>query len=250
MPHLRRAFTLIELLVVIAIIAILAAILFPVFAQAREKARQASCASNLKQMGIAILQYNQDFDEAYAMAMWGSSASGTRCSWPAMIQPYVKSTAIFTCPSDTGNYGKTPGTISDPAGCSASPTGYSVSYIYNYYLAGNNNPNGGVITSSLPQLPAPATTVMMTDGATTPTAGKKTDRMARPRCRFRHNRDCRTHLMAFGQCEQFHYHKRFCRLRRTESPSRADDQCVMGRRARQIRAHREFLQRGGRFALP
>ena len=172
MPHLRRAFTLIELLVVIAIIAILAAILFPVFAQAREKARQASCASNLKQMGIAILQYNQDFDEAYAMAMWGSSASGTRCSWPAMIQPYVKSTAIFTCPSDTGDYGKTPGTISDPAGCSASLTGYSVSYIYNYYLAGNNNPNGGVITSSLPQLPAPATTVMMTDGATTPTVGK------------------------------------------------------------------------------
>ena len=166
------AFTLIELLVVIAIISILAAILFPVFAQAREKARQASCASNLKQIGLGILQYNQDYDEAYAMGMWGTSASQTRCSWPAMIQPYVKNTAIFTCPSDTGDYGKTPGTISDPNGCSASPTGYAVSYEYNYYLGGNNNQNGGVLTSSLPQLTAPAQTVMLTDGATTPTPGK------------------------------------------------------------------------------
>ena len=68
----RNAFTLIELLVVIAIIAILAAILFPVFAKAREKARQTSCASNLKQIGLAVMQYAQDNDENLAAAWWGS----------------------------------------------------------------------------------------------------------------------------------------------------------------------------------
>ncbi|MBI5834228.1 MAG: DUF1559 domain-containing protein [Armatimonadetes bacterium] len=97
----KRAFTLIELLVVIAIIAILAAILFPVFAKAREKARQSSCQSNLKQLGIAVTQYIQDYDELLPWGI-GNTAwpSGTTCTWDTLIQPYIKSTQVLTCPSD------------------------------------------------------------------------------------------------------------------------------------------------------
>jgi prepilin-type N-terminal cleavage/methylation domain-containing protein len=102
----RSAFTLIELLVVIAIIAILAAILFPVFAQAREQARKTSCLSNMKQTGLAVLMYTQDYDETYPLA-W--SLSGT---WYAVLDPYVKSGGvsqwaltsqnnIWHCPSDS-----------------------------------------------------------------------------------------------------------------------------------------------------
>jgi len=83
-----RGFTLIELLVVIAIIAILAAILFPVFAKAREKARQTSCLSNLKQMDLAMLSYAQDYDECFS----------ARELWNIKIQPYVKSEQMFCCP--------------------------------------------------------------------------------------------------------------------------------------------------------
>jgi len=104
--HTRtRAFTLIELLVVIAIIAILASILFPVFARARENARRASCQSNLKQMGLSIMQYTQDFDEALPyLALAGTSAGTFRNDlqvWADMIQPYTKSLQIFRCPSNT-----------------------------------------------------------------------------------------------------------------------------------------------------
>jgi prepilin-type N-terminal cleavage/methylation domain-containing protein/prepilin-type processing-associated H-X9-DG protein len=90
-------FTLIELLVVIAIIAILAAILFPVFASAREKARQTTCASNERQMGLGILQYVEDFDETYPMSMelnWENS-------WARTSQPYIKSYDVFRCPDDS-----------------------------------------------------------------------------------------------------------------------------------------------------
>src|SRR5689334_25398731 len=96
----RRAFTLIELLVVIAIIAILAAILFPVFARARENARRSSCQSNEKQIGLGILQYVQDYDERYPLSRVDNSGI-TRNTWYGMIQPYVKSTQLFQCPSDT-----------------------------------------------------------------------------------------------------------------------------------------------------
>jgi len=98
------AFTLIELLVVIAIIAILAAILFPVFAKVREKARQTSCLSNEKQIGLGLLQYVQDNDETLTKAFYGpfdwSQADGSRYKWEDAVYPYVKSDAVFNCPDD------------------------------------------------------------------------------------------------------------------------------------------------------
>jgi prepilin-type processing-associated H-X9-DG protein len=92
---------LIELLVVIAIIAILAAILFPVFARAREKARQATCQSNLKQIGLALEMYAQDWDETYPMVFTRYHASEIDYSrlWNKALQPYVKNQKIFRCPS-------------------------------------------------------------------------------------------------------------------------------------------------------
>jgi len=91
----KRGFTLIELLVVIAIISILAAILFPVFARARENARRASCQSNLKQIGLGAMQYTQDYDERMPL-------NGAR-SWRQVLEPYIKSGQIFSCPSNTVN---------------------------------------------------------------------------------------------------------------------------------------------------
>lgn len=107
--HLPKGFTLIELLVVIAIIAILAAILFPVFASAREKARQSTCASNMRQLGLGVLQYAEDYDE-YAPCgtnhnynvnnyAWGGGA-WVGAGWAAQIYPYVKATGVYTCPDD------------------------------------------------------------------------------------------------------------------------------------------------------
>jgi prepilin-type N-terminal cleavage/methylation domain-containing protein len=86
-----RAFTLIELLVVIAIIAILAAILFPVFAQARAKARQATCQSNLRQIGVAILAYAQDYDETLPIATYTAPGAASPTPWMHIVDPYVKS---------------------------------------------------------------------------------------------------------------------------------------------------------------
>ena len=114
----REAFTLIELLVVIAIIAILAAILLPVFAAARERARQTTCSSNLKQIGLAILQYSQDYDELYPMGSmqimnaqgstncpnrsqnWCDNGGGVLSTmWMDLVYPYTKSAQVFVCPS-------------------------------------------------------------------------------------------------------------------------------------------------------
>jgi prepilin-type N-terminal cleavage/methylation domain-containing protein len=115
----RGAFTLIELLVVIAIISILAAILFPVFAKAREKARQISCASNFRQLGLAFYQYTEDYDEQLPGDVDGAAAAGQIGGWmyfkpiaaattsnvfdptKGSVYPYVKNTAIYICPDDS-----------------------------------------------------------------------------------------------------------------------------------------------------
>jgi len=96
----RKGFTLIELLVVIAIIAILAAILFPVFARAREKARQTSCLSNEKQLGLAFMMYAQDYDETLVPLANGGYGVA-RHEWYKIIEPYVKNDQVFVCPSTT-----------------------------------------------------------------------------------------------------------------------------------------------------
>jgi len=108
-PGKNHGFTLIELLVVIAIIAILASILFPVFAQARAKARAATCLSNEKQIGLGLMMYTQDFDETLPMASYAASAAKPYCGitsvnspfipkWMDMLYPYIKNRGVFTCP--------------------------------------------------------------------------------------------------------------------------------------------------------
>ena len=114
MQKALRAFTLIELLVVIAIIAILAAILFPVFAQAREKARQTACLSNMKQLTLGMVMYAQDYDETFPEWKWDQCYSGGSLPacvnnggglWHNAIFPYVKSAGVYSCPSDARQAG-------------------------------------------------------------------------------------------------------------------------------------------------
>lgn len=140
-----KGFTLIELLVVIAIISILAAILFPVFARARENARRSSCASNLKQIGIAAMMYSQDYDETLAPLFNGSFFPVT--GWMYLLTPYAKSDQLFDCPNVTPY--TTNNTLSDY---------YNFrSYGYNDYLG--FNPAG----VALAQIGSPAETVMFGD---------------------------------------------------------------------------------------
>ncbi|GBC94357.1 hypothetical protein HRbin16_00138 [bacterium HR16] len=96
---MKRGFTLIELLVVIAIIAILAAILFPVFAQAREKARQASCLSNFKQVGTGVMMYTQDYDECFPYNRFIGPGGATWSNWKYTVLPYIKNLQVYECPN-------------------------------------------------------------------------------------------------------------------------------------------------------
>jgi prepilin-type N-terminal cleavage/methylation domain-containing protein/prepilin-type processing-associated H-X9-DG protein len=148
-PMKNRGFTLIELLVVIAIIAILAAILFPVFAKAREKARQITCVSNEKQLGLAIIQYVQDNDELMPIGTEkGIGAYPFGEGWGGSIQPYVKSTGVYVCPDDS-----TSTTQTAPAGSSGA-TGQSY-YPVSYAL--NSNAHGKADAA----FQAPASTVLL-----------------------------------------------------------------------------------------
>ena len=164
----RRGFTLIELLVVIAIIAILAAILFPVFQKVRENARRASCQSNLKQLGLAMTQYTQDSDEVFPA---GLGSNHNWCGgWAHSLVPYIKSVGVFRCPDDSYTYNGMP---------PANTTGWvysEVSYSINDSLISDGNGGGGK-TASLAIVSAPASTVMLFEafGATTDLSGRYND---------------------------------------------------------------------------
>lgn len=139
----RRAFTLIELLVVISIISVLAAILFPVFARARENARRTSCLSNLKQMGLGVMMYVQDYDEHYPLYRRPTtetppfpSYKGGWWEWQHMIYPYTKSSEqVFWCPSGNtvwpynGNYGANYGLIGGTSNNLAKVTSSASTYM-------------------------------------------------------------------------------------------------------------------------
>jgi len=124
-----NAFTLIELLVVIAIIAILAAILFPVFAQAREQARRTSCLSNMKQLGTATMMYLQDYDETFPH-VYSGGRSCSHAEFP-MLYPYFKNLGVLTCPDggDTDNY---PGCLVTSGEMPARPDSYRTHYGFNW----------------------------------------------------------------------------------------------------------------------
>lgn len=133
----KIGFTLIELLVVVAIIAVLASILFPVFARARENARRANCMSNEKQLSLAALQYTQDYDERLFGFYTGPAA--TQVTWMNRLQPYMKSTQIFKCPSDA---------ILINGGL----TSFATSYCYNWYYlsdSGTAASAGGVALAAI-----------------------------------------------------------------------------------------------------
>jgi len=141
-------FTLIELLVVIAIIAILAAILFPVFAKAREAARKTTCTSNLKQMGNAFTLYLADYDQRFPMAGWWSNVQQDGGGeWQNAIYPYVKNTKAYTCPSSTDSQ-------VNPIDWNHTATDYIM----------NNNINGGRVGGNESTIAAPADCVELIEG--------------------------------------------------------------------------------------
>jgi len=144
----RRGFTLIELLVVIAIIAILASILFPVFARAREAARQSACASNTRQLVTGITLYVQDHDETLPIVQYADGSA----YWPSLINPYVKNGNLWKCPSDPDQANSYDGR----------PNDVTVSYGFNY-LGLNDFPNGVPTPISLAAVESPTDTVAVAD---------------------------------------------------------------------------------------
>jgi prepilin-type N-terminal cleavage/methylation domain-containing protein/prepilin-type processing-associated H-X9-DG protein len=167
MSQRRSAFTLIELLVVIAIIAILASILFPVFGRARENARRSSCQSNLKQIGLGLTQYLQDYDEKMPNSAFGAATADTNAvnyKWMDAIYPYIKSEQIFVCPSDSDSKYIYWGRLGSLGLTSTHDYG---SYGQNgaYRLTGDSQtpPRSAAYLVSLPAIASPSTTVWATD---------------------------------------------------------------------------------------
>jgi prepilin-type N-terminal cleavage/methylation domain-containing protein/prepilin-type processing-associated H-X9-DG protein len=157
----RKGFTLIELLVVIAIIAILAAILFPVFARARENARRASCQSNLKQIGLGIAQYTQDYDEK--LPLGAVDFMGGRIFWAQSIMPYVKSIQIFECPSFGHTAGR--GFTYDLQSNMTPGAGYQIGRFTEYGLNWALQPQTSYVSTSfaIAQMTHPAELLMLSD---------------------------------------------------------------------------------------
>ena len=148
-----RAFTLIELLVVIAVITLLAAILFPVFAQAREKARAASCASNVKNLGLAVLLYTQDYDEQFPLAAY-SRSDAEFVTWHDITDPYVRSKAIWHCPSSQVQ-------TADAGGQPTTHFGYNARYLTT--IAPDFTTAAAHTAAALAAVEQPAETVLLVD---------------------------------------------------------------------------------------
>ena len=174
----RTGFTLIELLVVIAIIAILAAILFPVFAQAREKARGISSLSNTKQTGLGTNMYVQDYDESFPINLYLGTGPSGFCvmTYYQEIQPYQKNSQIVVCPDDTHplNFITAMATIGLPAPCITSPIFTVASYQPNYAVIDDGDPNPNIFgpeadrpVKSLAQIGYPAQTSLESDAEVT-----------------------------------------------------------------------------------
>ena len=152
-PNRQRGFTLIELLVVIAVIALLAAILFPVFARAREKARQSSCANNIKNLGTAVLMYSQDYDDTLPLAAYMVSPTDA-LTWHDLTDPYVKSHQIWHCPSSAVKK-------ADASGKITTHFGYNTTYLTT--MATNFSNAATHSAASLSSITAPSQTVLLTD---------------------------------------------------------------------------------------
>ncbi len=166
--RVKSGFTLIELLVVIAIIAILAAILFPVFARAREKARQSSCTSNLKQIGTAFMMYAQDYDEVLCDNLMGRDHGNWALmdAWSRCIMPYVKNQQLFKCPSAWWGSSAmgTPGNINGGYGAMVQVIGYAGSLGYNAAdWGGDPNLDAPGYGQPIAAMTAPAENILVCD---------------------------------------------------------------------------------------